>query len=133
MNWEHMTGHAKKYLLLIIGFFFVGLGILGAFLPVLPTTPFLLIALWAFAQSSERFHNWLYNHRIFGPPLQNWSNHGVIPKRAKIAAVSTMAVSAILVISFSNASWYGLVAMLVLMGIGAGFVLSRPSEPRQKS
>ncbi|WP_339715981.1 YbaN family protein [uncultured Sneathiella sp.] len=125
-----MRQQTKKFLLLLIGWFFVALGTIGLFLPVLPTTPFLLIALWTFSQSSERFHDWLYNHRVFGPPLQDWSKHGVIPLRAKIVAVGTMAISATLVIVFSSTPWYGLVAMLVLMGIGAGFILSRPSRPR---
>lgn len=83
-----------------------------------------------FSQSSERFHDWLYNHKVFGPPLQDWSRYGVIPVRAKFIAVGTMTVSALLVITFSSTPWYGLVAMVALMGFGAGFVLTRPSKPR---
>ncbi|MCC3305381.1 YbaN family protein [Sneathiella sp. HT1-7] len=127
-----MTAHTKKIVLLLIGWLFVIVGAIGIFLPVLPTTPFLLISLWAFSQSSERFHDWLYHHRIFGPPLQDWSKYGVIPLRAKIIALSTMAISAALVILFSSTPWYGLTAMLILMGIGAGFILSRPSRPKEK-
>lgn len=126
-----MTRSAKKLLLLAIGWFFVGLGTLGVFLPVLPTTPFLLISLWAFSQSSDRFHHWLYTHRYFGPPLQAWSEHGIIPVRAKVLAVGTMALSATFVILFSETPWYGITGMLILMGIGAGFVLTRPSKPRK--
>lgn len=117
--------------LLLIGWFFVVLGAIGLFLPVLPTTPFLLISLWAFSQSSERFHTWLYQHKVLGPPLQDWSEYGVIPLRAKLVAVGTMALSATLVITFSSMPWYGLVAMLGLMAVGAGFVLTRPSKPRR--
>ncbi len=127
-----MRQQTKKILLLLIGWFFVALGTIGLFLPVLPTTPFLLISLWAFSQSSERFHDWLYNHRVFGPPLQDWSRHGVIPLRAKIVAIGTMAVSATLVIIFSSTPWYGITAMLLLMGIGAGFILTRPSRPKNQ-
>ncbi|MDF2368363.1 YbaN family protein [Sneathiella sp.] len=127
-----MTAHTKKIVLLLIGWLFVIIGAIGVFLPVLPTTPFLLISLWAFSQSSERFHDWLYNHRIFGPPLQDWSKYGVIPLRAKIIALSTMAISATLVILYSSTPWYGLAAMIILMGIGAGFILSRPSRPKEK-
>ncbi len=123
-----MRQKTKKYGLLLIGWFFVGLGALGVVLPVLPTTPFLLISLWAFSQSSERFHDWLYNHRVFGPPLRDWSAYGIIPMRAKIIALSTMAVSATLVILFSDVPWFGLVGMLSLMAIGAGFILTRPSK-----
>ena len=127
-----MTAHTKKIVLLLIGWLFVIIGAIGIFLPVLPTTPFLLISLWAFSQSSERFHDWLYNHRIFGPPLQNWTKYGVIPLRAKIIALATMAISATLVILYSSAPWYGLAAMIVLMGIGAGFILTRPSHRKEK-
>ena len=127
-----MTAHTKKIVLLLIGWLFVIVGAIGIFLPVLPTTPFLLISLWAFSQSSERFHDWLYHHRIFGPPLQDWSKYGVIPLRAKIIALSTMAISAALVILFSSTPWYGLTAMLILMGIGAVFIHSRPSRPKEK-
>ena len=127
-----MTAHTKKIVLLLIGWLFVAIGAIGVFLPVLPTTPFLLISLWAFSQSSERFHDWLYNHRIFGPPLQDWSKYGIIPLRAKIIALTTMAVSAALVILYSNAPWYGLSAMLLLMGVGAVFILSRPSRRKEK-
>ncbi len=125
-----MTRTGKKILLLAIGWFFVALGTIGVFLPVLPTTPFLLISLWAFSQSSDRFHHWLYTHRYFGPPLQAWSEHGIIPMRAKVMAVGTMGLSATLVILFSETPWYGITGMLILMGIGAGFVITRPSKPR---
>lgn len=125
-----MMQPSKRILLLLVGWFFVAVGAVGIFLPVLPTTPFLLISLWAFSQSSERFHDWLYNHKVFGPPLQDWSRYGVIPVRAKFIAVGTMTVSALLVITFSSTPWYGLVAMVALMGFGAGFVLTRPSKPR---
>ena len=127
-----MREQTKKYSLLFVGWFFVLLGTIGIFLPVLPTTPFLLISLWAFSQSSERFHNWLYNHRVFGPPLQEWSRYGVIPLRAKIIALGTMAISATLVILYSQAPWYGLSAMVILMGVGAAFILSRPSRRKEK-
>lgn len=123
-----MTQHTKKLILMAIGWFFVAVGALGIILPVLPTTPFLLISLWAFSQSSDRFHDWLYNHKVFGPPLREWSEYGVIPMKAKVIALSTMAVSATLVIIFSNVAWWGLAGMLSLMAIGAIFILTRPSK-----
>ena len=70
--------------------------------------------------------------RVFGPPLQDWSRYGVIPLRAKIVAIGTMAISATLVIIFSSTPWYGITAMLLLMGIGAGFILTRPSRPKNQ-
>lgn len=78
-----MTRQGKKILLIGVGFFFVALGTVGIFLPLLPTVPFLLIALWAFAQSSATFHDWLYHHKLFGPMLQDWDLYGTIPLKAK--------------------------------------------------
>src|SRR3546814_9486288 len=59
----------------------------------MPTTVFLLIALWAFARGSPRFHTWLYTHPRFGPPLQAWDRHGVIRPGAKVVAIVAMAAS----------------------------------------
>lgn len=126
-----MKSQTKKIILLLTGWFFVLLGMIGIFLPLLPTTPFLLIALWAFSQSSDRFHRWLYTHRLFGPPLQDWSNYGVIPRRAKIIAISMMIVSAVVVILFTETPWWGVAAMILVMSIGAAFILTRPSRRRE--
>jgi len=122
-----MRRQKRKILLQMVGWFFVAVGAIGVVLPILPTTPFLLIALWAFSQSSERFHYWLLNHRLFGPPLQAWEKYGIIPMRAKIIALSSMAASATLVISLTQTPWYGLSAMLGFMAIGAIFITTRPS------
>jgi len=118
-----------RWLYLAIGWFFVGLGALGAVLPLLPTTPFLLVALWAFARSSRRFHDWLYLHPLFGPPLQAWSRHGVIPPIAKLAAVGGMSASLVWVIFVSPIAWWLWLPMLLVCAGGAAFVLSRPSRP----
>jgi len=123
-----MRSKTRKLVLLLIGWIFVVVGAIGLVLPVLPTTPFLLISLWAFSQSSERFHHWLYTHRVFGPPLQDWDRYGIIPVRAKTIALTTMAISATLVIFLTETPWYGLVGMLALMSIGAIFILTRPSH-----
>lgn len=117
-----------RYIYLTVGLINVGIGIVGAFLPVLPTTGFMIIALWCFARSSRRFHDWLYNHPVFGPPLQNWVEHGSIPRRAKIAAISAMAVSLGIVVYFSEDIVIS-VLVAMLMAVGAGYILSRPSLP----
>ncbi len=74
-----------------LGLFALSLGILGVFLPLLPTTVFLLIALWAFSRSSPRFHRWLYDHPRLGPPLRAWHQHRVISRAAKCTAIGLMA------------------------------------------
>ena len=79
-------------LLIAFGLLFVGLAVLGMFLPVLPTTPLLLLALACFARSSERLHEWLLSHRAFGPVLKNWHETRSMPRRAKFAAVASIVV-----------------------------------------
>lgn len=118
----------RRLLLLALGGTCVGLGLLGLALPVLPTTPFLLLALWAFARSSRRFHDWLYHHPRFGPRLRLWDQHRVIPLGAKVAAVTTMAASLAGLILLSRAPWYSIAAAAALMGYGAWFILTKPSR-----
>jgi hypothetical protein len=118
-----------RYAFMALGFVCVGLGVLGAFLPVLPTTPFLLVALWAFSRSSRRFHHWLYTHPRFGPRLQEWEAHGTVPVKVKVSAVSAMALSFGLLAFVVRAKWHVLAAAGVLILVGATYVLSRPSRP----
>ncbi|MBF0094866.1 MAG: YbaN family protein [Alphaproteobacteria bacterium] len=121
-------GSLHRPLFFVLGLVFVGLGLLGVVLPVLPTTPFMIVALWCFARSSERFHAWLFHHRLFGPPLRKWDQHRVIPVVAKIAAVSGMVASLIYVVLFSSAPWQGMAAMASFMAVVAWYILSKPSH-----
>lgn len=123
------TNPRLRPLFLAIGVVCVGLGGLGAFLPLLPTTPFLLIALWAFSRSSERFHRWLYTHPRFGPRLQAWHEYGVVPVRVKVSAISAMLVSLGLMAFVARVKWPLLAVAAAVMLVGATYVLSRPSRP----
>lgn len=118
----------QRPVFLALGLMFVGLGLLGSVLPVLPTIPFMILALWCFARSSKTFHDWLYHHRIFGPPLRKWDQHRVIPPIAKFAAVTAMAASMIYVSLYSTAPWYALAAMGAFIVYGAWYILSKPSQ-----
>jgi uncharacterized membrane protein YbaN (DUF454 family) len=77
----------KRALYLMAGFILVGLGVLGIFLPLLPTTPLLLLAAACFSRSSERWHQWQLNHRMFGPIIRNWHENRCIPRRAKVVSI----------------------------------------------
>jgi uncharacterized membrane protein YbaN (DUF454 family) len=113
---------------LVIGLLFVGLGVLGAFLPVLPTTPFLLISLWAFSKSSVRLERWLLDHKRFGPRLTAWRTHRVIPLAAKLAAWGSMVASLTLMIVIGRPV-IQIAGAAAVMAIGATYVASKPSRP----
>jgi uncharacterized membrane protein YbaN (DUF454 family) len=82
-----------RWLLLGAGWLFVGLGVLGAILPVLPTTPFLLLAAACFARSSERFYAWLLDNRVFGPLIRDWRAHRAMPRHAKRVAIAAIVIA----------------------------------------
>ncbi len=90
-----MRKHIKKYSLIALGMFFVVLGIIGAVLPLLPTTPFLILALSCFAKSSPRFHQALLNNRFFGTSLRQWEESRSLTRRTKVKAV------ALIILTFS--------------------------------
>jgi uncharacterized membrane protein YbaN (DUF454 family) len=96
-DYSHETdvhpSRAVRVALVAAGLAFVGLGILGAFLPVLPTTPFLLLAAACFARASTRFYNRLLNNRAFGPTIREWRRYRSIPFRTKWTAIALMAAT----------------------------------------
>lgn len=117
-----------RFAYLTLGWLFFGLAMLGVVLPLLPTTPFLLLALWAFSRSSVRLHQWLYRHRTFGPALQRWHQHRILPLHAKLLIALTMSASLVYLVGFSQipevVTWLVALVMLAV----AGYLLSRPSR-----
>ncbi|MEH6678726.1 YbaN family protein [Phenylobacterium sp.] len=109
-----------------LGMAALGLGILGAFLPLLPTTVFLIIAAWAFGKSAPKLRARMYAHRRFGPTLRAWDERGAIPPRAKIAAVAGMGISWGIVL-FSNRGPLVPALVGVTLLACAAYVLTRPS------
>ena len=117
----------KKIILITIGWSCVGLAFVGTFVPGIPTTIFLIIALWAFAKSSKKFHSWLLNHKRFGPILQNWESHKVVPRKAKILMV-ILQISAVIIFHYSLQNIYLTVLLIITLVFVARYVLSLPSE-----
>ncbi|MEW5423699.1 YbaN family protein [Amorphus sp. 3PC139-8] len=119
----------KRIAFLVLGIFMLALGFVGAVLPVLPTTPFVIVAAGCFARSSPRLEAWLLAHPHLGPPLGNWRTHGAISPRAKRAAFIGMAIGFAVFLVAARPSW--MLALLVagLMGVGAAFVATRPNGP----
>lgn len=87
-----MRERMKKTLYMTLGFMFIVLGVLGVFLPLLPTTPFILVAAYFFSKSSDRWHQWLLANKVFGPILYNWECSRCIPYFAKVLSFSMIAV-----------------------------------------
>ncbi len=117
-----------RHLLVAFGCLNVGLGIVGLLLPVMPTTVFLFIALWAFSRSSPRFHRWLWNHPRLGHHVRCWHRHRVIPMRAKVTALAVMAASLACATVFIAGVWLRPAVLAVGLGPVAGWMLRRPSR-----
>lgn len=109
-----------------VGWAAVGLATAGAFLPVLPTTPFLLVAAWAFARSSPELAERLRNHPRFGPFLRHWQDRGAIPAKAKATAIVLMAASfGVLALTTTNV-WILAIVAATLTAV-ALYLLTRPN------
>ena len=122
------SGPVMRYVYLGAGFVMLALGIIGAFVPLMPTTIFLIRAAWCFARSSPRIENWLLTHPRFGPVLNAWRKEGAIPCRGKIMACTGMAVGFGLFLLGAHPSLELLLIVLVIILAGAWYVVSRP-EP----
>jgi uncharacterized protein len=123
-----VANRAARIGYLLLGLLCVGLGILGAFLPVMPTTVFLLIAVWAFGKSSARLERWLLEHPRFGPRIKDWRAHGTIPLPVKLTAWASMTAS-LTVMILAGASSIAIAGAASVMVIGAVYIAARPSKP----
>jgi uncharacterized membrane protein YbaN (DUF454 family) len=114
-------------LFLALGLVCVALGFAGVVLPVLPTTPFMILAAACFARSSTRLERWLLRHRRFGPTLRDWRERGAIPARAKLAALAGTALGFVLFRLGGDPGPGATAAVAALMLAGLGYVFTRPS------
>lgn len=115
-----------RLLYMALAYLCVGLGVIGIFLPVLPTTPFLLLALWAGSKGSRRFKWWLLRHPRLGPGLRLWYREGSIPLLGKCMAVGFISASWLMLFLKGTEGTLLLVLSLILLG-SATFILSRPT------
>ncbi|WP_415892074.1 YbaN family protein [Neptuniibacter sp. PT8_73] len=121
-----------RTLYLIAGFICVLLGLIGVILPLLPTTPFLLVAAFCFSRSSERLHQALLQNKLFGKIIQDWETDGVIPLKAKWLATVMMLAMVSYPLIFKTFH-YGLKLVVVATIVFAlCYIWTRPSEPLLK-
>lgn len=117
-----------RWLLIGVGWLSFVLGVIGLALPVLPTTPFLLLSAACFVRSSPRFYHWLINHRLFGSYLRYYLAGMGIPRRVKRRVIfilwAMMLVSALLIVP-----WRWLSALLLLIALGVSIYIARQPEP----
>ena len=104
------------------------LGIIGAFLPVMPTVPFVLLSAFAAARGSDRLHAWLLAHRRFGPMIRDLQAHGAVSRRAKRMAVAMMLLSGVLMLLLMPNRWMALPGIVVMAIVGT-WLWHRPEPP----
>lgn len=105
------------------------LGLIGVVLPVLPTTPFVLLAAFAFSNGSPRLRHWLVTHAVFGPLIADWEAHGAIARPIKRLSCATMA-GVFLVSVIAGVAPTILIIQALCLGGAAAYVLSRPDGPQ---
>ena len=122
-----------KVLWLLAGLTSVAIGAVGVILPLLPTTPFLLIAAFAFARSSARLNSWLLEHRSFGPLINNWHRDGSIDRKVQRIAIIVILMTPVITWLFGAPLW-AMVCQIVVLSAAAVFILTRPlpSEDHRK-
>lgn len=114
--------------LAVLGWICLALGVVTLFLPLLPTTVFLLVALWALSQSSAPGYRWLREHPRLGPTMREWDDHGVIPPRAKVFAITGLVSSEGVIGFFADDNWLvALIVGLVTVPVGI-YIVTRPSN-----
>ncbi len=120
--------HTTRTFWLLFGLTALAFGLAGVILPLLPTTPFVLLAAFCFAKSSPRLHDWLVSHPYFGPLIENWRRHGSIDRRTKRIAVLALAATFGISLALGVAPWV-LVTQAVVLTVVAVFILTRPHGP----
>ena len=113
---------------MIAGSISLGVGVIGIILPLLPTTPFVILAAYCYARSSKRMHDWLLSHKVFGPLIDDWNQHGAIRRPAKILATVSIAVIFAISLLLRIATPVLLIQATVLLAV-LTFIWTRPDGP----
>jgi len=121
----------QRWLLMTIGIISVGLGTAGIFLPLLPTTPFLLLAAACFIRSSDRLYQWLIHNRWFGSYIRNYQEHRALPLRAKVTALILLWTTMTYSVFFLLRHWLPQVLLLLIAAVVTIYLLSLKTMPQK--
>jgi len=116
-----ITNSVKKYALIFTGSTSLALGVFGLFVPILPTTPFLLLTSFCYLRSSKRLYNWIINHRLFGSFIDNYMNHRAVNTKTKVISLVFLWIT--LSISIFILTSLHLRILIFLIGIGVSIHL----------
>jgi len=119
----------QRWLLMTMGIISVGLGTAGIFLPLLPTTPFLLLAAACFIRSSDRLYQWLIHNRWFGSYIRNYQEHRALPLRAKVTALILLWTTMTYSVFFLLRHWIPQVLLLLIAAVVTVYLLSLKTMP----
>lgn len=123
-----MMKGTRRIIYIILGSFFLTLGAIGIFVPLLPTTPFWLLTCWFYIRSSEKLYNRVMSNRHFGPYIRNYLVDKAIPLRSKIISVAVMWLSAIFTSLFLvDILWVKILLILISIGV-SWHILSFPTK-----
>ncbi len=117
----------KRMIWLAIGWIAVGCAFIGLLLPIVPTVPFLLVAIWAFGRSSERLRQRLLSDPVFGPDIRKWHERGAIRRSAKLFATVAMA-SSVLISLWLGMPFYIVIPQAVILFCVGVFIVTRPDD-----
>ena len=122
---------SARFIWLLTGLVALAVGAVGVVLPLLPTTPFLLVAAFAFARSSERMNNWLREHQVFGPLIDNWHRDGSIDLKTKQTAITVIVATPVVTWLLDVPTWI-VACQIVVLSAAAIFILTRPSPAENR-
>jgi hypothetical protein len=126
---EKKRNKILKWILIAVGTIFLGFGIIGIFLPILPTTPFLLLAATCYARGSDRFYNWLIKNRVFGSYIDNYRRGKGIPMKVKIISIFLLWITILLsAILFIDTIWIKILLILIAIGVTIHLLTIRTFE-----
>lgn len=127
MTFLKVKTQAGAWLWLILGHVAFSVGMIGIFVPLLPTTPFVLVAAFCYGKGSKRFEDWMINHPRFGPGIIMWRRHRSIPLKAKVVATLMIGISVTWVALLPHIPLVAKIAMFVTVGSVVVYIWSRPS------